>query len=140
MNTQSLPCHCRGYMRAAGTKHDLRSSPPREIYDPRAWRATVAAIVCLGVGLSLLPGCRRGSSDAPIPSGHVTSAPGGPVDYISNRSTRIVHRSDCAFAKRIAQANRTAFTRLDNALAEGYRPCKRCLGGAGSSTTGRNTR
>jgi len=47
--------------------------------------------------------------------------------YVANTSSRIVHRADCRWVGQMAPHNSVGFARLDNALAEGFRPCRYCL-------------
>ena len=47
--------------------------------------------------------------------------------YVANSSSGIVHRADCSSVARMKPANRVKFSRLADALAEGYRRCKNCM-------------
>jgi len=67
-------------------------------------------------------GC-RGVSDRPPPA----SASRPASAYVGNRSGGVVHKAACRYASQVKPAHRVAFDRLDNALAEGFRPCSYCL-------------
>lgn len=47
-----------------------------------------------------------------------------PFCYIGNRSTHKVHRSDCSYLPN--EENRVYYDDLEDALAAGYEPCKKC--------------
>jgi len=49
------------------------------------------------------------------------------IGYVANRSSGIVHRADCPSVARMKPANRVEFSRLADAVAEGYRRCKNCM-------------
>ncbi|MEW6744447.1 MAG: thermonuclease family protein [Planctomycetota bacterium] len=46
---------------------------------------------------------------------------------VGNRSSRVVHRTDCVMALRMSPRNREPFSRLREAFWEGYSPCRECL-------------
>lgn len=48
------------------------------------------------------------------------------ASYIGNKSTKKFHRPDCGSAKQIAQNNVTSFSSREEAVNQGYQPCKRC--------------
>lgn len=50
---------------------------------------------------------------------------GGP--YHGHSRSRIFHRPDCSFGKKISPKNRTTFEHLRDAFWEGYSPCRSCL-------------
>ena len=47
--------------------------------------------------------------------------------YVLNKNTKKFHYADCASAKSIKDKNRTTYTgSRDEAIANGYQPCKKC--------------
>ena len=74
------------------------------------------ALVAVGCG---------GVSDRPPPAS--ASRPASASAYVGNRSGGVVHKAACRYASQVKPAHRVAFDRLDNALAEGFRPCSYCL-------------
>ncbi|GLI14227.1 MAG: SUMF1/EgtB/PvdO family nonheme iron enzyme [Methanosarcina thermophila] len=46
--------------------------------------------------------------------------------YIGNSDSKIFHYADCSSAERISPENRVIFNSREEAIAAGYRPCKRC--------------
>jgi DNA/RNA endonuclease YhcR with UshA esterase domain len=49
-----------------------------------------------------------------------------PGKYAGWRPGKIFGRLDCASGKRMKKENRVFFLTWDDALREGYRPCKKC--------------
>jgi len=62
------------------------------------------------------------------PSGNNKSkeqpSPGGAGNYIGNKNSKIFHRQSCSSLP--AEKNRVYFNTRDEAISQGYRPCKRC--------------
>ena len=48
------------------------------------------------------------------------------VYYIGNARSKKFHRQDCAFAQQISPSNRVQFRSRDEAIRQGYQPCKVC--------------
>lgn len=48
------------------------------------------------------------------------------VEYVGNSNSSIVHKSRCSSVSRMSPSNMVHFDSLDEALDEGYRPCKKC--------------
>ena len=46
--------------------------------------------------------------------------------YIGNSSTRKFHRPDCSSVKSMKSKNKVTLSSREEAIAEGYTPCKRC--------------
>ena len=46
--------------------------------------------------------------------------------YIGNKSTHIFHRDSCSSVKRMSEKNKVEFLSRDDAIAEGFDPCKNC--------------
>lgn len=46
--------------------------------------------------------------------------------YVASRNTGIFHKPSCKWAKMIDQKNKMEFSSRDEAVSEGYRPCKVC--------------
>lgn len=57
-----------------------------------------------------------------------TSAPqqSGPCPYIGNRSSKVFHYAWCSSVAQMNPANKVCFATKEEALAQGYRPCKNC--------------
>ncbi len=51
-------------------------------------------------------------------------APSGEGNYIGNKNSKIFHRPGCSSLP--AEKNRVYFKTRDEAISQGYRPCKRC--------------
>lgn len=51
-----------------------------------------------------------------------------PTDIIGNKSSKIYHRSDCAGAKIMSEANKIYFNSIAEAKNAGYRPAGNCPG------------
>jgi len=51
---------------------------------------------------------------------------GEPEYYIGNKNSKIFHRPDCEWAKKIAPQNKVIFKSKEEAIKAGYRPCKVC--------------
>lgn len=60
-------------------------------------------------------------SATPAPTHRPISA-----SYIGNKNTKKFHRPDCGSAKQIAQKNVISFSSREEAVNQGYQPCKRC--------------
>ncbi len=50
----------------------------------------------------------------------------GPAFTGSNSSTRKFHRPDCSSVKSMKSKNKVTLSSREEAIAEGYTPCKRC--------------
>ncbi len=48
------------------------------------------------------------------------------VYYVANRNSELFHRPDCKSVKRINAENITAFSSIEQALEEGFKPCRAC--------------
>ena len=46
--------------------------------------------------------------------------------YIANKNTKKFHMADCPSVKEMKDSNKVPFATKDEALEEGYKPCKRC--------------
>lgn len=57
-----------------------------------------------------------------LPGLHTTSAEG----WMGNAASRVLHRTDCGWGRRMRSENRVVFHRLWDAFWEGYAPCRRC--------------
>jgi methylphosphotriester-DNA--protein-cysteine methyltransferase len=65
-----------------------------------------------------------GTSEAP-PGAPSAAAPAAPV-YIGHTGTKKVHLASCSWAEKMSERNRTQFNSYQEAVAEGYIPCKVC--------------
>lgn len=54
----------------------------------------------------------------------VTSA--APIRYIGNRNSKIFHYESCSSVGDMKESNKVIFYSRDEAITQGYRPCKRC--------------
>ena len=73
------------------------------------------------------PGPGTGKAPSPAAKSVRTTAP-----FIGHRITMKVHAADCYWAKKIAPGNRVYFDSYDEAVKDGYVPCKVCKPGAPS--------
>ena len=48
------------------------------------------------------------------------------ANYIGNANSKIFHYSDCSSVNKMNPANKISFNSRDEAIQNGYRPCKRC--------------
>ncbi len=48
------------------------------------------------------------------------------VRYVASKNSKIFHKPDCAWAKRISPENLVGFATREQAVKAGKRPCKRC--------------
>lgn len=55
---------------------------------------------------------------------------GEEFDYIGNRNTKEVHKTDCEWVSRMSKSNRVGFRTLEHAHALGYDNCAYCIGGS----------
>ncbi len=46
--------------------------------------------------------------------------------YVGNRNSRIFHRKDCHYVKRMKETNKVYFADREEAIKAGFRPCKIC--------------
>ena len=46
--------------------------------------------------------------------------------YPANSRSKIFHREDCMYVEKISEENYKSFFDRDDAVKEGYRPCKKC--------------
>lgn len=46
--------------------------------------------------------------------------------FVANRNSELVHRPSCKSAKRISAQNITAFDTIEDAIHEGFKPCRAC--------------
>ena len=46
--------------------------------------------------------------------------------YIGNANSHIFHKSDCGSANKMKEENKVFLKSRDEAISEGYTPCKRC--------------
>lgn len=46
--------------------------------------------------------------------------------YVASKKSKVFHRSDCSWAKRISPKNLVGYNRRAEAIRAGKRPCKRC--------------
>jgi len=54
------------------------------------------------------------------------TAPGGDCPYVGNKNTRVLHHAWCSSVAQMKPTNRVCFATKEEALAQGYRPCKNC--------------
>lgn len=47
-------------------------------------------------------------------------------DIIANSRTGIFHRADCQYVPRMSASNMVPYSSRDDAIGDGYRPCKKC--------------
>lgn len=47
-------------------------------------------------------------------------------DIIANSRTGIFHRADCQYVSRMSASNMVPYSSRDDAIDDGYRPCKKC--------------
>ena len=47
-------------------------------------------------------------------------------DIIANSRTGIFHRADCQYVSRMSAGNMVPYSSRDDAIDDGYRPCKKC--------------
>lgn len=47
-------------------------------------------------------------------------------DIIANSRTGIFHRADCQYVSRMSASNMVPYSSRDDAVDDGYRPCKKC--------------
>lgn len=90
-------------------------------------------VACILLGV-VAAWTQRAARTAPSP------APAPAAGYVASVRSDVVHRADCPYAARIKPANLRSYASLADALAEGYRPCRRCLPLAGPPQTGPATR
>ena len=50
----------------------------------------------------------------------------GIPQFIANRNSDIFHRIDCKSVKRISNSNALVFYDSDEAMAQGFKPCRMC--------------
>jgi len=55
-----------------------------------------------------------------------TGAEAGPCPYIGNRNSKKFHHHWCSSVDQMNEGNKVCFQTRDQAIAEGYVPCKRC--------------
>lgn len=48
------------------------------------------------------------------------------ANYVGNANSKIFHYADCTSAGRMKAENRVNFNSRDEAIQQGYRPCKKC--------------
>jgi micrococcal nuclease len=70
-------------------------------------------------------------TSAPRPKPTVTATPAatpspGPCSYVGNASSLIFHHASCDSVAKMAEGNKVCFASRDEAIGQGYRPCKRC--------------
>ena len=46
--------------------------------------------------------------------------------YVANRNSELFHHPDCQSVKRINAENITAFSSIEQAMEEGFKPCRLC--------------
>lgn len=100
-------------------------------------------VFCYNVQPGITIDYRDGSSSGPAFTGSSSSARAGTSAgssaakstaaaadtesvYIGNRNTKKFHRPDCSSAKSMKSKNKVTLSSREEALAEGYTPCKRC--------------
>jgi len=47
-------------------------------------------------------------------------------EYISSKNSRVFHKADCAWAKRISPGNLVGYNSRDEAIKAGKKPCEKC--------------
>jgi flagellar biosynthesis protein FlhF len=52
--------------------------------------------------------------------------PGASLTFVANRNSELFHHPDCKSVKRIKVENIVAFNSLEQAMNEGFRPCRAC--------------
>lgn len=65
-------------------------------------------------------------ADETKPAAPSETSPSSTAEYIGNSNSHVFHKSDCSSAKNMKDSNRVIFSSRDNAIKEGYTPCKRC--------------
>lgn len=48
------------------------------------------------------------------------------TSYVGNKNSKIFHYSDCSSVAKMKVENRVGFNSRDEAVGNGYRPCKKC--------------
>ncbi len=48
------------------------------------------------------------------------------VKYVGNRETKKFHKSDCRYAKNLAEEKKVSLMDYSSAISSGYTPCKVC--------------
>ena len=48
------------------------------------------------------------------------------ASYVGNKNSKIFHYTDCSSAAKMKAENRVSFNSRDEAVGNGYRPCKKC--------------
>ena len=62
-----------------------------------------------------------------IKTGSVSSAENSDsVHYVANRNSELFHHPNCKSVKRINAENITAFSSIEQAMDEGFKPCRAC--------------
>jgi flagellar biosynthesis GTPase FlhF len=51
---------------------------------------------------------------------------GSPVQFVANRNSELFHHPNCRSVKRINAENITAFSSIEQAMGEGFKPCRAC--------------
>ena len=86
------------------------------------------SLVVSGIGTATLTGeAGDGSTvtiNVTVPEGFTTADSEAP--YIGNRNTRKFHHFNCTSVNDMKESNRKPFSSREDAVNEGYVPCKRC--------------
>ena len=64
------------------------------------------------------------------PSNPPTETPQQPIQntavYIGNKNSKVFHKADCSSVKRMKESNKVTLSSKEQAIAQGYTPCKVC--------------
>jgi len=86
------------------------------------------------------PAAKATVAATPAPKATVAATPApkatvaATTTYIGNAATKVVHLATCYHVNQMADKNKVGFNSLAQAEAQGYKPCKDCLGGTATET------
>jgi flagellar biosynthesis protein FlhF len=74
-----------------------------------------------GGQVAVFPGKRN-----PHPGKILPSIDNGPIHFVANRNSELFHHPNCRSVKRINAENVIAFNSIEQAMEEGFKPCRAC--------------
>ena len=90
-------------------------------------------IICYSDGVTLTftmekdtPASDNRQTTAPAPVETVAPDTSGAAPYIGNRNSKKLHYADCSSVGDMKEKNKVEFYSRDEAINQGYEPCKRC--------------
>lgn len=88
------------------------------------------SIVVTGVGTAILTGSAQDGSEETVTISitvpEVYAAASSETPYIGNRNTKKFHRFNCNSVNDIKDPNKVSIPTREEAVDQGYAPCKRC--------------